>query len=108
MWVVLQDHTLGLLFLGAAYTAIGIFTSTLTQNQIVAFIIAVMTCFLLYYGFDGVSEIIPAVDISFLGMQDHFSSISRGVIDTRDLVYFVSVIALFLVATQFNLQKANG
>lgn len=96
---------LGILFLAASYTAIGVFTSTLTENQIVAFIIAVLVCFLMYYGFDGISEAISGVSISFLGLQDHFSSIARGVIDTRDLLYFLSITTLFIVLTKIKLDK---
>jgi len=96
---------LGILFLAATYTAIGVFSSTLTENQIVAFIIAVLISFLMYYGFDGISETIPSLSISYLGLQDHFSSIARGVIDTRDLIYFVSVSILFIVLTKINLDR---
>ena len=97
---------IGLLFLGMAYTAIGIFTSTLTENQIVAFIIAVFLCFFMYYGFEGISGIIPALEVTNLGMQSHFNSVARGVLDTRDLVYFMSVTLFFLVLTFLKLKKS--
>lgn len=96
---------IGLLFLAMAYTAIGIFASTLSENQIVSFITAVILSFLLYYGFDGITNLIDALDVSFLGMQSHYNSIARGVIDTRDIVYFLSVTGLFLVFTFLNLKK---
>lgn len=94
---------LGLLFLVFAYTSIGIFSSTLTQNQIVAFITAVFLCFVLYYGFEGVST--SKFDLSYLGMQAHFKSVARGVLDTRDLLYFLSVTLFFLALTVLKLKK---
>ena len=90
---------LGLLFLAMAYTAIGIFASTLSKNQIVAFIIGVFICFVFYFGFEGISSVTTAVDLNFFGMKAHYNSLARGVIDTRDLVYFLSLTALFLVFT---------
>lgn len=98
---------LGLLFLIAAYTSIGIFCSSLSENQIVAFVLAVTICFALYLGFDQLAELIKskATEIEKLGMSYHFKSMSRGVIDTRDLIYFVSVTLFFIVATIFNLKN---
>lgn len=97
----------GLLFLIAAYSAIGIFTSTLSENQIVAFIVAVFVCFFFYFGFEGLSAIVPNVSsfISSLGMQDHFKSMSRGVLDTRDIIYFLSITFFFLSLTVYNLKS---
>jgi ABC-2 type transport system permease protein len=97
----------GLLFLIAAYSAIGIFTSTLSDNQIVAFIIAVFLCFFFYFGFESLTTIVPAFSnfISALGMQNHYKSMSRGVIDTRDILYFGSATVLFLSLTVYNLKS---
>lgn len=97
----------GLLFLIAAYSAIGIFTSTLSENQIVAFIVSVFLCFFFYFGFEGLATTIPSFQslIASLGMQDHFKSMSRGVIDTRDVVYFLSLTILFLSFTVYNLKS---
>ncbi len=101
---------IGLLFLIAAFTAIGLFCSALTDNQIVAFLIAVFVNFILFQGFESFSQL-PSfsggVDyiISQLGLQFHYKSISRGVIDTRDLIYFASVSLLFIFATRLFLQK---
>ena len=100
----------GLLFLVAAYTAIGIFSSTLSDNQIVAFIIAVFICFFFYFGFEGLSNYNLFGDtfyIEKLGMESHFKSMSRGVLDTRDIIYFLSVTALFLIMTKLNIKRAN-
>jgi len=97
----------GLLFLIAAYTAIGIFTSTLSDNQIVAFIIAVFLCFFFYFGFEDLAAVVPNVSsiIASLGMQDHFKSMSRGVLDTRDILYFTSITVVFLSFTVYNLKS---
>jgi len=100
---------LGLLFLIAAYTSIGIFCSSLSDNQIVAFILAAVICFVLYMGFDFLADMMKssAVLIEKIGMNYHFKSISRGVIDTRDLIYFVSLTVFFLMATMFNLKNVR-
>ena len=97
----------GLLFLISGYSAIGIFTSTLSDNQIVAFLLAVFLCFFFYFGFDGIATYLPRIEnfISNLGMNSHFKSMSRGVIDTRDLLYFVSITILFLSLTVFKLKS---
>ncbi|MFH6964710.1 gliding motility-associated ABC transporter permease subunit GldF [Flavobacterium plurextorum] len=97
----------GLLFLIASYSAIGIFTSTLSENQIVAFIIAVFLCFFFYFGFQGLAGLLPGSSsiIAAFGMQDHFKSISRGVIDTRDVIYFLSITILFLSFTVYQLKS---
>lgn len=97
----------GLLFLVAGYTAIGIFTSSLSDNQIVAFISAVFLCFVFYYGFEGIAGFTGGFGaiVSKLGMDYHFKSMSRGVIDTRDVLYFVSIAILFLSFTVYKLKS---
>ncbi|OUD33481.1 gliding motility-associated ABC transporter permease subunit GldF [Flavobacterium sp. FPG59] len=97
----------GLVFLIAAYSSIGIFTSTLSDNQIVAFILAVFICFFFYFGFDGIATVVPSLSqiIASLGMQDHFKSMSRGVLDTRDILYFTSITVVFLSFTVYNLKS---
>ena len=96
----------GLLFLIASYTAIGIFASTLSDNQIVAFIVAVFCCFFFYFGFDGIASLFGTYSSTFaaLGMDYHFKSMSRGVLDTRDIIYFSSITFLFLSATVYKLK----
>ncbi len=89
----------GLLFLVASYTAIGVFSSTLSDNQIVAFISAVFLCFLFYIGFEGLSDFTSNLFIEQLGMRYHFKSMSRGVLDTRNILYFLSVTAFFIALT---------
>lgn len=102
---------IGLFFLIFAYTSIGVFASTLSENQIVAFIIAVFLCFFMYYGFEGLSsyDMFGTYDyfVSKLGMKAHFDSVARGVLDTRDIIYFVSIGLLFLGLTVIKLEKDN-
>jgi ABC-2 type transport system permease protein len=97
---------IGLLFLAATYTSIGLFTSTLSKNQIVAFILGVMITFFLFYGFDAISiSLDNELTIKKLGINQHFKSISRGVIDTRDIIYFLSVTVFFLFITKTRLNN---
>lgn len=101
---------IGLFFLAAVFTAIGICCSSFTTNAVVAFIVALIGCALLYYGFDAISQL-PALAngadyyIEMIGIAYHYKSISRGVIDTRDIIYFLSVIILLLTITNRNLLK---
>lgn len=95
----------GLLFLIASYTSIGVFTSTLSDNQIVAFILSVFLCFMFYIGFEGISEFTSSTFVEQLGMSYHFKSMGRGVIDTRDVIYFLSVSLFFLTITKLNLNR---
>ena len=96
---------IGLLFLGGIYAAIGVFSSSLTSNQIIAFILSVILCFTFYLGFDFLSTLSSSgqttLFISRLGIDYHYQSMSRGVIDSRDLTYFISSIAFFLLLTRF-------
>jgi len=94
---------IGLLFLASAYTAIGLFTSTLSNNQIVAFILAIIISFFLFYGFEALADLNAPETIRKYGMNEHFKSISRGVIDTRDIIYFVSITVFFLFLTKLKL-----
>lgn len=101
---------LGLFFLTAVFTAIGIAVSSFTPNAVVAFILSLLACVLLYYGFSAVSGL-PLFRngadyyIAMLGIDFHYQSISRGVLDTRDIIYFLSLTVFFLFLTQQNLQK---
>jgi ABC-2 type transport system permease protein len=91
---------LGTLFLGAAYLAIGLFASSLTENQIVAFILAVVMCFVFYImGVFTMQGILPAFlerYLTYMSLLYHFQSIQRGVLDSRDIIYYVSIILFFL------------
>jgi len=101
---------IGLFFLSAVFTSIGICCSSFTSNAVVAFIISGFACFLIYSGFNAISRI-PALQsgadyyIEMLGIDFHYRSISRGVIDSRDIIYFLSMIGLFLAITHRNLVK---
>jgi len=97
----------GLLFLAGTYTAIGLFSSTLSNNQIVAFIIAICISFFLFYGFEAMSSLFGELEYSVQqsGVNEHYKSISRGVIDTRDIIYFISITVFFLVLTKMRLER---
>jgi len=94
----------GLLFLASAYTAIGLFTSSISQNQIVSFIVAIVISFFIYYGFEELADLGISETLRQFGMHAHFESISRGVIDTRDVIYFVSVTIFFLFISKLKLE----
>ncbi|WP_420322328.1 gliding motility-associated ABC transporter permease subunit GldF [Flagellimonas sp.] len=100
--VVLGSY-FGLFFLIAAYTSMGVFASTLSDNQIVSFIIGILICFLMFNGFEAVSSLFSNGEIQQLiqgiGAKAHFNSIARGIIDTRDLVFFISISIFFLYLT---------
>ncbi len=95
---------IGLFFLAAIYVGIGTFCSSLSDNQIVSFVLAVLLSFVFYYGFESLSEIVSSnqlkSSIVFMGIDDHYQSISRGVIDSRDILYFLSAISIFVYATR--------
>jgi len=98
---------IGLLFLGATFVAIGLFCSSITETQIVAFILAVFICWFAYIGFESLYslELFGKIDlfIKTLGISDHYASISRGVIDSRDVLYFLSITGLFVILTKLSL-----
>jgi ABC-2 type transport system permease protein len=101
---------IGLFFLAGVFTAIGACTSSFTSNAVVAFIFSLIACALLYYGFAAISKL-PAFTggadyyIEMAGIDYHYRSISRGVIDSRDVIYFLSLVFLFLSITHRNLIK---
>ncbi len=99
---VIVGSYIGLIFLAAAYTSIGLFASTLSKNQIVAFIVSVFCTFFMFYGFDAIAALLGSNTywIKLMGINEHFKSISRGVLDTRDIIYFLSVSATFLFITK--------
>jgi ABC-2 type transport system permease protein len=101
---------IGLFLLAAVFTAIGICISSFTSNAVIAFIISLIACVLLYYGFNAISQLAGLEGgadyyIEMLGIDFHYRSISRGVVDTRDIIYFLSVIFLLLTITDRNLLK---
>ena len=100
---------IGLLLLGGAFVAIGLFCSSLSSNQIVSFVLAALLCAVSYLGFESLyrMSLFGNADlfVKALGTAHHYESISRGVVDTRDVIYFASVMALFLMATRMVLQS---
>lgn len=101
---------IGLLFLSAVFAAISLWCSSLTSNAVVAFLTGCFACLILYFGFSAISKLSVFSGnadyyLEMAGIDFHYHSISRGVIDTRDIVYFGSVIFLFLFSTQKILSK---
>jgi ABC-2 type transport system permease protein len=98
---------IGLILLASAFTAIGLFCSSLGKNQIISFTLAVVLSYFSLSGFDSISSIISlqgmASMLTAFGINEHYQSLSRGVLDTRDLIYFLSFSALFLVFTKTKL-----
>ncbi len=101
---------IGLFLLASVFAAISIWCSSLTSNAVVAFLLSVFACLILYFGFSAISKL-PVFTgnadyyIEMIGIDFHYQSISRGVVDTRDVIYFFSIIFLFLFSTQKNLHK---
>ena len=101
---------LGLALLAAVFAAIGILASALTRDQIIAFLVAVVGCFLVYSGFDSLASVLQgssAYYVSQLGIAAHYRDLSKGLVDSRDLVYFFSVVAVALQATRLALRSRN-
>jgi ABC-2 type transport system permease protein len=102
---------IGLFFLAASYAAIGIFASSLTDNQIVSFILALIIVLFAFSGFDSIASFGLFSDFKYLlvqlGINEHYSSMSRGVIDTRDVIYFVCLSSFFILATRIRIQSRN-
>jgi len=100
---------IGLFFLGASFVAIGLFASSLTDNQIISFILAALISGFIYIGFEFIYnlDLFGNIDlfIKSLGISSHYSYISKGVIDTRDLLYFLSLISLFIIFTKISLES---
>ncbi|MCX7987800.1 MAG: gliding motility-associated ABC transporter permease subunit GldF [Bacteroidales bacterium] len=100
---------LGLFFLAAIYVAIGIFASSLTDNQVVAFILSAVLCLLLYIGFDILSSFTLFAGyenwIAYLGINEHYRSISRGIVDSRDVIYFLTIASFFIMLTKETLER---
>lgn len=94
----------GLILLGGVFTSVGILASSLTTNQIVSFIIGVFLCFLLYNGLDAIGTLDPfsswALFFQQLGLLYHYDALGKGLIDSRDVIYFLSVITLMLLITK--------
>lgn len=100
---------IGLFLLAAVYVAIGVFASSLSKNQILSFIVALVLCFFLYYGFEVIADFFTSGETIFfldnLGIHAHYKSMSRGVIDSRDVVYFFVLTLIFIGATVWRIRK---
>lgn len=94
---------IGLFFLAGVYVAIGTFSSSLSNNQIISFVVALVLSFFFYYGFDLLASFFTSGQaiqyLESIGINSHYKSMSRGVIDSRDVIYFVSVSVIFILAT---------
>ena len=100
---------IGLLFLGAGFASIGVFASSISENQVIAFILALLLCFFVHLGFDFIANAglfgkFDAV-VKSIGINEHYLSMSRGVLDKRDMLYFLSLIAVFNLSTRLVLQS---
>lgn len=108
-WGATLGSYIGLVFLSGVYVSIGIFASSLTENQIVAFILSLFFCFFCFTGFEQIAMLLShtgmELSIEKLGINYHYNAISRGVIDTRDVLYFISLISLFLFGSKLSLQS---
>ena len=101
----------GLLFLCSGFVSIGVFASAVSNNQIIAFILAVILSFFFHVGFDSISTMFSVSGswfvnvLSQIGISSHYTSMSRGVIDTRDMIYFITLTVFFLLLTKFVMEK---
>lgn len=108
-WGATIGSYIGLVFLSGIYVSIGVFASSLTENQIVSFILALFFCFFCFSGFEQIATLVShtglQLSIDKLGISYHYNAISRGVIDTRDVLYFISVMSLFIYGSKLSLQS---
>lgn len=102
---------IGLFLLGSGFAAIGIFASSISKNQIVSFLIAMFLSYFLWIGLEQLGDFnqFGTLDSVFitLGINEHYNSLSRGVIDTRDVIYFFTLISVFILMTKVVLQSRN-
>jgi ABC-2 type transport system permease protein len=108
-WGPVIGGYLGAILLGASFSAIGIFASSLTRNQIIAFIVGAIICFGLTL-LDRMLFLIPDVllkAIAFFGATTHFENIAKGIVDTRDILFFATVIVIGLYGANLAMQKKN-
>ncbi|HPE57927.1 MAG TPA: gliding motility-associated ABC transporter permease subunit GldF [Bacteroidales bacterium] len=100
---------IGLIFLAASFVSIGLFASSITDNQIISFILGIVLSGFIYIGFETIYslDLFGSFDllVKTLGIEAHYSAISRGVVDTRDLIYFLSLIALFILLTKTSIES---
>ena len=108
-WGATIGSYIGLIFLAGVYVSIGLFASSLTESQILSFISALFICFFFFIGFEQIASLLSytgmELSIEKLGVNYHYNAISRGVIDTRDLLYFIGVILLFIFASTISIKS---
>ena len=95
---------IGLILLGGVFCSVGIFASAVSANQIVSFLMAALLCFMVYYGFDSLAQLSifgsAALMVKQFGILYHYDALAKGLVDSRDVIYFLSVIGLMLVCTK--------
>jgi len=100
---------LGIFLLGCCFAAIGIFTSSLTKNQVAAYVSAIFLNFFFLYAFESLASynLLGSADyyVQKIGFYVHYQQLLKGILDTRDIIYFLVIIVLFLALTHFNLEK---
>ena len=100
---------LGLLLLGASFVSIGVFASSISENQIVSFVFSILFSFFFFIAFDSLSLLSLPNDVLLvleqLGINSHYTSLSKGVIDSRDVIYFISLSGLFVFFTKVKLES---
>ena len=108
-WGPIIGGYLGAILLGGAYAAVGLFASTITRNQIIAFIVGMGICFLLTLIDKMLFFFPPSLlgIVGFLGADVHFSNIAKGIIDSRDVLYFLSVIFIGLYAAHLSIEEKS-
>ena len=98
---------IGLLLLGASFISIGLFASVITKSQIISLLISLLLCLLFYFGFSMIADAAGDTSLNYIiqqfGIEEHYYSISRGLVDTRDLVYYFCLIAIFSLLTKIAL-----
>ena len=108
-WGATIGSYIGLIFLSAVYVSIGLFASSITESQIVAFILSLFFCFICFTGFEQIATLLSHTGMELyiekLGISYHYNAISRGVIDTRDILYFISLICFFLSGSKLSIQS---
>lgn len=103
---------LGIILLGGSFVAISLFASAITKNQLISFMVGILLCFLSYFAFEGITRYgffgEEGIGLEYISLSFHYKSMTRGVIDTRNLIFIFSVASFFLYLTKFQLKKMKG
>ena len=95
---------IALFLLVASFASVGLWASSISSNQIISFVLATFLCFFFFFGIDQLIAFVAPEDFGGVGFQTHFDAISRGVLDTRNIVYFLSIISFFIYLTTLSLK----